>query len=165
MTNAHVVAGSSSTIVEDADGREHETRVVAFDPVRDLAMLAVPTLDAPGLELRRGREGDVGAVYGHPGGGALRAAPARVGEEMNAVGSDIYRTSESTRAILVLAASLEPGDSGAPLVDVEGRVIGVAFAIDPAREGTSYALAYEEVLGVLGLVQEAGVSTGGCLIG
>lgn len=165
VTNAHVVAGSSATTVEGADGREHEASVVAFDPVRDLALLAAPTLDAPGLELREGRAGDVGAVYGHPGGGELRAAPARVGEEIPALGTDIYRTGESTRQIFVLAASLEPGDSGAPLVDLEGRVIGVAFAIDPAREGTSYALTDDEVLGVLGLVQESGVGTGGCLIG
>jgi S1-C subfamily serine protease len=104
-------------------------------------------------------------VYGHPGGGELRAAPARVGRKILAVGTDIYRTGESIRHVFVLAASLAPGDSGGPLVNVDGDVIGVAFAVDPGREGTSYAVTGEEVMAVLELVEPAGVDTGRCLVG
>lgn len=165
VTNAHVVAGETETSVEDESGNDHDARVVAFDPVRDLAVLDVPTLAAAGLDLADGDVGDVGAVYGHPGGGELRAAPARVGREILAVGTDIYRTGESSRNVFVLAASLAPGDSGGPLVNVDGDVIGVAFAIDPGRDGTSYAVTDEEVMAVLELVDPAGVSTGRCLVG
>jgi len=165
VTNAHVVAGETQTSVEDVHGNVHDATVVAFDPVRDLAVLDVPTLAAPGLDLAQGEVGDVGAVYGHPGGGTLRAAPARVGRVILAVGTDIYRTGESSRRVLVLAASLAPGDSGGPLVDVDGGVIGVAFAIDPGRDGTSYAITADEVVAVLDAVEPAGVDTGGCLVG
>lgn len=165
VTNAHVVAGETETAVEDVYGNDHDATVVAFDPVRDLAVLDVPTLAAPGLDLAGGDVGDVGAVYGHPGGGRLRAAPARVGREILAVGTDIYRTGESSRRVFVLAASLAPGDSGGPLVNVDGDVIGVAFAIDPGRDGTSYAVTDEEVMAVLELVEPAGVDTGRCLVG
>ena len=47
--------------------------------------------------------------------------------------------------MFVLAAQLAPGDSGAPLVDQTGRVVGVAFAIDPGRDGTAYALTSAEL--------------------
>ncbi|MET1000924.1 MAG: MarP family serine protease, partial [Acidimicrobiia bacterium] len=129
VTNAHVVAGDRETIIEDIDGEQHSATVVAFDPVRDLAVLEVDNgdLEGPGLMLGTGEVGDLGAVYGHPGGGPLRAAPARVGEKILAVGSDIYRTGKSERNVLVLAASLAPGDSGGAVVDGDGTVIGVAF--------------------------------------
>ena len=77
ITNAHVVAGEDQTLVEDQDGNTHDAVVVAFDPVRDLAILRVDGLDAPALELGSADPGDLGAVFGHPRGGPLRAAPAR----------------------------------------------------------------------------------------
>ena len=62
-----------------------------------------------------GTTGDEGAVYGHPGGGPLKVAPARIGEEIVAVGTNIYRTSTSRRHVFVLAAALAPGiRAGAP---------------------------------------------------
>ncbi len=75
----------------------------------------------------------------------LRAAPARIAEEIDARGTDIYRTTPTSRDVFVLAAQLAPGDSGAPLVDQFGRVVGVAFAIDPGRDGTAYALTTAEL--------------------
>lgn len=165
VTNAHVVAGENTTSVEDIDGNEYEASVVAFDPLRDLAVLRVNDLDAPGLALGLGGAGDHGAVYGHPGGGPLRASPARVAEEIVAVGTDIYRTGESRREVFVLAASLAPGDSGGALVNGIGDVIGVAFAIDPGRDGTSYAVTDDEVRAVLDAVDFAGADTGRCLVG
>ena len=107
------------------------------------------------------------ATDGHPGGGELIASPARIGEEILAVGSDIYRTGSSRRQVYVLAASLEPGDSGGPLVDTQGAVIGVAFAIDPARSGTSYALTDTEIHAILTAAENGShspVSTGKCLV-
>jgi S1-C subfamily serine protease len=88
-----------------------------------------------------------------------------VGEEIVAVGTDIYRTGESRREVFVLAAALAPGDSGGALVNEQGEVIGVAFAIDPGREGTSYAVTDDEVRAVLGTVDFAGADTGRCLVG
>jgi S1-C subfamily serine protease len=167
VTNAHVVAGERSTTVEDVDGDEYAAAVVAFDPYRDLAVLSVPDLPAKPLPNKQGAVKEEGAVYGHPGGGALTAAPARVGEEILAVGTDIYRTQSSRRHVYVLASNLKPGDSGGPLVDVHGNVIGVAFAIDPAHAGTSYALTDQEVHPVLGPVlngARAPVATGRCLV-
>ncbi len=166
VTNAHVVAGERATSVENAHGRELEARVILFDPFRDLAVLSVPELTAAPLPLGTGTKGDVGAVYGFPGGGSLTASPARVGDEILAVGTDIYRTQQSRRHVYVLAAALAPGDSGGALIDTRGDVIGVAFAIDPGRSGTSYALTDAEVRPLLNgaLDRTRAVATGQCLV-
>jgi S1-C subfamily serine protease len=166
VTNAHVVAGERSTSIIDNAGTRMPAVVVEFDPVRDLAVLSVPTLKASALTLAIGTTGEVGAVYGHPGGGPLQAVPARIGEEIVAVGTNIYRTSASRRRVFVLAARLAPGDSGGPLVNRNGAVLGVAFAIDPGRRGTSYALTDEEVRPVLaaGTKSSRLADTGSCLV-
>jgi hypothetical protein len=165
VTNAHVVAGERATTVIDANGAEQPATVVVFDPVRDVAVLSVPSLQSPALSLGQGAAGDSGAVYGHPHGGPLREAPARIGEEIVAVGTNIYRTSTSRRHVFVLAASLAPGDSGGALVDGAGAVVGVAFAIDPGRGGTSYALTDEEVRPAIVAAQpRTPVATGNCLV-
>ena len=117
VTNAHVVAGEHATSVQDATGRTLPAQVVTFDPVHDVAVLRVPALTERPLPITPGSVGEVGAVYGHPKGGPLQASPARIGDEIVAVGTDIYRTGSSRRHVYVLAARLEPGDSGGALVD------------------------------------------------
>jgi uncharacterized membrane protein required for colicin V production len=167
VTNAHVVAGERSTNVFTNDGRRLGAVVVAFDPARDLAVLHVDGARLPTLGLGDAPEGTVGSVLGHPGGGPLRAAAARVDRVITASGTDIYRTAHTDRSVLVLASDLEPGDSGAPLVDGEGHVIGVAFAVDPGDDGTAYALARPELDAILTTAgaSTTPVTTGKCLVG
>jgi S1-C subfamily serine protease len=169
VTNAHVVAGERSTSVFTTDGRNLDATVVAFDPRVDLAVLRVQSADLPTLPRATAEVDDSGAVFGHPRGGALREAPARIAQEIDARGTDIYRTGSTERDVFVLAAELQPGDSGGPLVDSRGRVVGVAFAIDPSTDTTAFALTTKEVDGVLDPVTHTGstvpVSTGACLVG
>jgi S1-C subfamily serine protease len=163
VTNAHVVAGEDETVVQRSDGSEVRAQVVAFDPERDLAVLRANDLDRPALARSSVEVGGLGAVFGHPGGGDLRAAPFEVGQQLTATGTDIYDHDRTRREVLVLAADLKPGDSGAALVDPAGRVVGVAFAIAPDRPGVSYALAMEELDAVLAGDLGSPVDTGGCL--
>lgn len=163
VTNAHVVAGESRTEVLTRDGRRLFGDVVVFDPDRDLAVVRVPGLDLAALTLGDGAEGGDGAVFGHPGGRDLRPAPARIADEIRALGTDIYEQSDTERSVYVLAAALEPGDSGGPLVDTSGTVVGVAFAVDPSDREVAYALTNAEVDAVLGDVSSEGVDTGECV--
>jgi S1-C subfamily serine protease len=167
VTNAHVVAGERDTRVTTSDGRRLDATVVAFDPDRDLAILRAPGLALPALELGEGHVDDRGALFGHPGGGALRQAPVRIAEQIVARGTDITRTTPTEREVFVLAAVTAPGDSGGPIVDADGRVIGVMFAYDISRQSTAYALTRSELDAVLGPVLAGGatqaVATGGCL--
>ena len=109
--------------------------------------------------------GTIGGVYGHPGGGPLKPTPARVAERIDARGTDIYRTTPTQRSVFVLAARLQPGDSGAPLVDQAGNVIGIAFAIDPGTDTTAYALTNEELRPALSAIPSRTAETGSCLVG
>ena len=163
VTNAHVVAGEEAPRVETFQGRSLPATVVLFDPNRDLALLRVPGLAGQPLPVGEAEEGDIGAVYGHPGGGPLRPAPARISQELIAVGRDIYDRNDTRRSIFVLASALRPGDSGAALVDKAGQVVGVAFAIAPDKPGVSYALTDKELRAVLATARTTRVSTGGCL--
>lgn len=163
VTNAHVVAGEDETVVQRSDGSEVRATVVAFDPRRDLAVLSAPGIDRPALPLTDVEEGATGAVFGHPGGGPLRAAPFQVGRTVTATGTDIYDRERTERKVLILAAGLAPGDSGAGLVDAQGRVVGVAFAIAPDRPGVAYALDIEELQAVLAGDLAHEVDTGPCL--
>ena len=90
VTNAHVIAGESETTVIRSDGSRVDAEAVAFDPNRDLAVLRVPGLDRPGLQIVDGDPGDRGGVYGYPRGGPLRISPYQLGQEVNATGTDIY---------------------------------------------------------------------------
>lgn len=163
VTNAHVVAGEETTTLETIEGRRVDADVVAFDPDRDLAVLRAEGLDLPALTLGRTEPGARGAVFGHPGGGDLRLAPFEIAREVRALGRDLYGEDAVSRTVYFLAASLEPGDSGAPLVDATGQVVGIAFAIAPDRDDVAYALTPDEVETVLAGQLETPVSTGRCV--
>ncbi|MCU1351764.1 MAG: hypothetical protein JWM05_973 [Acidimicrobiales bacterium] len=162
-TNAHVVAGEQHITVERSDGSQIPSRLVAFDSDRDLALLQVPGIARPALPLREAVLGDRGGVFGHPGGRPLRVTPFAVGQRVTANGSDIYDRHRTRREVLVLSAELEPGDSGSALVDPQGRVVGVAFAIAPDRRAVAYGLTVGELRTVLGEVQPRGVDAGSCI--
>jgi S1-C subfamily serine protease len=169
VTNAHVVAG-------EGRGRTHvmlpnlSTRpatVVLFDPERDLAILHVSGLGESPLAIVTGHVNDVGAVFGHPGGQeSIAIAPAKIVQDVTAVGQDLYDRKPTRRDVYVLAANLHPGDSGGPLVNPAGAVVGVAFAIAPDKQGTTaYALTSREVDAVLTAPRGSAFSTGPCLSG
>jgi len=163
VTNAHVVAGEDDTVVVAEDGDEEGATVVGFDAARDVAVLAVPGLEAPALPLADPAVGDTGAVLGHPGGGPLEVSPFEVVDQIEARGRDLYDERSTSREVLVLAARLAPGDSGGALVDPSGTVVGAAFAIAPDRAGTAYALHPDEVRAALAGRQGGRVDTGPCV--
>ena len=164
VTNAHVVAGTTRTQVLRPDGRTLPATVSAFDPVRDLAVLSVPGLSQPSLGLGSAVPGETAAVFGHPRGQVpVEVSPARVARRVVADVGDIYDRPSVPRQILVLNSDLEPGDSGAPLVNSAGKVVGVAFAVANLRRSTAYAVASEELAAVLAQPRAGAVGTGPCL--
>ena len=167
VTNAHVVAGSRGHQVVTRDGARAPATVVFFDPDRDLALLRAPTLAARPLRLGpAARTGQRGAVIGYPGGGRQVVVGARVVSEVTAQGSDIYSRGQAERQVYVLNARIRKGDSGGPVVDLDGRALGVVFAASTASETTGYALTNGELRGALA---EAGparapVRVGACAV-
>lgn len=163
VTNAHVVAGQDDPEVELTDGSRLDATVVVFDPNRDLAVLRVPGLSREPLPIVDGAIGTSGGVFGHPGGAPLRVQPFQVGDEVRAMGTDIYDRQRTERMVLILASQLRPGDSGGALVDAAGNVVGVAFAIAPDDPNVAYALDVSELQAVLAGDLGTPVDTGPCL--
>lgn len=165
VTNAHVVAGVARPTIVDRRGVTHRARAVFFDPRLDLAVLEASTLRAPTLGLAPAVDrGAQGAVMGYPHGGPFRAGGAVVLSRRDALGRDIYGRSLTTRTIYLLRAEVEPGNSGGPVVDAAGTVIGVVFARSAANSDIGYALPSDEVTSRIrpALEERRRVSTGEC---
>jgi len=145
VTNAHVVSGTTDHRIQTADGTVLPASVVYFDPEVDIAILRVAGLAGPGLEFAGGGRGTTGAVIGYPGGGQERVEPAIIDGAVNAEGRDIYSANLVTRQIYVLQSHVRPGNSGGPIVDLQGRVLGVVFATSASQPDQAYALTDEQV--------------------
>ncbi len=164
ITNAHVVAGEHRTTVTTIDGRVLLARVVQFDGRHDVAVLSVIDSGLAPLPLGPTRVGTIATVLGHPGGGALRATPARIARRIGTPRTDIYRSTTVSTSIVGLAAHLIVGDSGAPVVGPDGRVQAMVFAIDPASSTTAFALSTTEFRPFVTAARELRpASTGSCL--
>jgi S1-C subfamily serine protease len=146
MTNAHVVAGVDEPTVE-LGGRRLDARVVLFDPVTDVAVLAVQGLDVPSLAFAAepAEEGADTVVVGYPEDGPFRPDSARVRSRVDARGSDIYGQQEVVREVYALRGRVRPGNSGGPLLALSGEVVGVVFAAAADQPEVGYALTAEEV--------------------
>ena len=161
-TNAHVVAGAEVVELTTPDGARGTGRVVAFDPNVDLALVG-SDLSRPPLAMVSPTTDLGGLVLGFPGGGPFEPSPFLIGEELTATGYDIYDVALVSRDLLVMAAELEPGDSGSALLDGEGRVVGTAVAIAPDRPGVAYALRTESLQDLVTKAADEAVDTGRCL--
>jgi S1-C subfamily serine protease len=153
VTNAHVVSGTSGHSIQSPGGDLLDATVVFFDPERDVAVLYVPGYTGTPLNFGTANRGTKGAVIGYPGGGAEQTAPAIVDGEVPAEGRDIYNASLVTRQILVIQARVRPGNSGGPLVDLGGHVMGLVFATSAGDPNQAYALSDGEISGDINQAQ------------
>jgi serine protease Do len=145
ITNAHCVP-NGETIELSSGGRWREARVIAYHPPHDLALLASPSLSAPSLELRDAeslRPGELLFAHGHPLG--VRDALAM------GVLHDVARDRRTGAPRWIVAdVRLAPGNSGGPLVDAEGRLVGInSMVVNGLGVAVPAALAYQFVERVL----------------
>ena len=165
MSNAHVVAGSDSVTVE-VDGQTYDAGVVSYDSEADISILDVPGLPSTPLQFTDARAptGTDGIVMGYPGGGDFVATPARVMEIIELNGPDIYRSTTVTREVYTIRGTVRQGNSGGPMIDRNGRVLGVVFGAAVDNADTGFVLTADEVsrqLAKIGNTQR--VATGSCV--
>jgi len=165
MTNAHVVAGTDDVGVE-TDGGMRAASVVLYDPDTDVAVLAVPGLEAPALGFapQAVPSGTSSIVLGYPLDGPYQAAESRVRDRIDLRGPDIYDSHIVQRDVYTVRATVRSGNSGGPLIDPQGQVLGVVFGAAVDAPDTGFVLTAaevaDEVAAAPGLTD--GVATGPC---
>ncbi len=135
VTNAHVVAGISTPRVDTAGGKAFVSSVVAFDVMNDIAVLRAPGLGASALPLAPPERGTPVALVGYPGNGPLTRTPGRLGGTANVLSRDAYGRGPLRRQVTAIRGAVEPGSSGGPGVDAQGRVRTTVFARRPRETG------------------------------
>jgi S1-C subfamily serine protease len=166
VTNAHVVAGQDDTVVDiGGDGGELDAEPIWFDVRNDVALLSVPEASgtaALGLVEDPG-EGTSGAVLGFPENGPFDVRAARIGATRTALSRDAYGRGPVQRPITTFRGLVRSGNSGGPVVDGDGRVIGTVFAsATESRQPEGFAVPNSVVADAL--AQASGsVDTGPCV--
>jgi S1-C subfamily serine protease len=166
ITNAHVVAGVKEPVITLSNTQTQlGGRVIAIDREKDIAIIYVPGLNGEKLTfIGPVTPNEVGFVVGYPNGGNLRTSAVSVSSEFESLGTDIDGNSEARRAVIVFGGDVKPGNSGGPLLNDQGQVLGVVFAADAENKNTGYALAPSEVAKFISETtsKTESISTGSC---
>ncbi len=158
VTNAHVVAGIRSPVVDRGDGRGTPGVVVAFDASNDVAILKVPGLEGRPLSLADPQRGDPAALLGYPLDGPYVVTPVRLGRTSRVAARDAYGRLKLGRSVVGFRGGVRSGNSGGPIVDPQGNVVATAFARRQSSDD-GFAVPNAAVRGALGNVASRGLST------
>ena len=162
LTNNHVVDGADEVKVALSDGREFTAKVIGRDPKSDVAVIKVDAKDLPAVPMADSDKvevGDVVLAIGNPFGigqtvtTGIVSATGRGG----AIGLDY-------EDFIQTDAAINPGNSGGPLVDSEGRLVGINTAIlsrSGGNQGIGFAIPANLARDVMeGLVKDGHVTRG-----
>lgn len=141
LTNSHVVHGAKSLVATFSDGRESRARLVGEDPATDLAVIRVEGDALPAAQFGDSsaiRAGQIAIALGNPLGFEHTVTAGVVSALGRSLAGYAGRMIED---VIQTDCALNPGNSGGPLIDSAGRVIGVNTAMIPRAQGISFAVA------------------------
>jgi S1-C subfamily serine protease len=141
---------------------ELDATAVYYQPEDDLVLLRVEA-ELPTLPITSNRpSGAPAAVLGYPENGPYTVTPARIGETRQTVSEDSYGRGPIERTITALGGDVRSGNSGGPLLDREGQVVGTVFAATTRGPTGGFAVPADEVLGAIHHASDRAVDTGSC---
>jgi serine protease Do len=154
MTNAHVLDGAREVLVTLADKREFKARIIGADERTDVALVKIDAEGLPSVKIgdvKRLRVGDWVLAIGSPFGLDSTVTAGIVSAKQRETGSDI--------AFLQTDVAVNPGNSGGPLIDTRGEVIGINSQIlSPVGSyiGISFAIPIDEAVRVVAQLRAGG---------
>src|SRR5882672_9260331 len=156
LTNAHVVGRARSVKIGLPDGSTHQGNVVGADPATDLAVVHIDGNHFPAAELGRSgalRVGQLVDAIGNPLGFSFTVSAG----VLSAMGRSLRaQDGRLIDGILQTDVALNPGNSGGPLVDSKGRVVGINTAMIMGAQGISFAVPVDTARWVLGELMQHG---------
>ncbi len=162
LTNKHVVEGSSDISIVTNDGNSYDNvKIITTDPLSDIAILKIS--NAKGL--KAAELGDskalnigqqviaIGNALGEYDGTVTSGIISGVGRTVNA-SSDDGATKETLTDMIQTDAAINSGNSGGPLVNAQGQVVGVNTAVASEAQGIGFAIPISSVKGILKSISE-----------
>ena len=162
LTNKHVVEGSSDILIVTNDGNSYDNvKIITTDPLSDIAILKIS--NAKGL--KAAELGDskalnigqqviaIGNALGEYDGTVTSGIISGVGRTVNA-SSDDGATKETLTDMIQTDAAINSGNSGGPLVNAQGQVVGVNTAVASEAQGIGFAIPISSVKGILKSITE-----------
>jgi S1-C subfamily serine protease len=165
LTNYHVIEGSTSLVVTLQDGRELAGTVVATDEAHDLAVVKVDGTDLPTIAIGSSAELQVGQLVvaiGSPLGTYTETVTSGI---LSGTGRTITvatagsRNGQTLTDLLQTDAAINEGNSGGPLLDAAGQVIGINTAVAASAEGIGFAVPIDTAASVIAEARATGGAT------
>lgn len=162
VTNKHVVSDTSADYtVITSDGKEYPTKVLAKDPVKDIAVIKIEGNDFPVLELGESDNLKIGQT--------VIAIGNSLGEFSNTVSKGIISglkrnltagsgrgQTEQLSNIIQTDAAVNQGNSGGPLLDISGKVVGINVAMAQGAENIAFSIPVDQIKKVIDQVSTSG---------
>ncbi len=141
VTNNHVIDGASQVNVSLKDGRTFTGEVVGSDEATDVAVIRLDADDLPAAELGDSEALRVGQFVLAIGNAlALPGGPTVSMGVLSAKGRPLPGSDFIFEGLLQTDAAVNPGNSGGPLADLEGRIIGITTMMIPYAQGMGFAI-------------------------
>jgi S1-C subfamily serine protease len=150
LTNSHVVHGRKLVMARTTDGDNLEAKLVGDDPATDLALVRLAARDLPTVQLGDSQTLQVGQLaiaMGDPLGLHSTVSTGVIGALGRSMRAEDGRLIDN---IIQHSAPLNPGNSGGPLVDSRGQVVGINTAIIAMAHGLGFAIPVETAKWVVG---------------
>ena len=161
VTNNHVVEGADNIKVILEDETQHDAEIVGLDPVTDIALIKIDLRKSlPSVELGSSADLRVGewvAAIGSPFGLEHTVTAGIVSAKGRVIGSGPYDDFIQTDA------SINPGNSGGPLINMQGKVVGINTMIIAAGQGIGFAIPVDQAKGIIAQLKSDGEVTRGWL--
>ncbi len=161
VTNNHVVENADQITVQLNSGKEFEAQIVGRDPNTDIALIKIkPVEDLPFVEMGDSDDLKVGqwvVAIGNPFGLEHTVTAGIVSAKGRVIGSGPYDDFIQTDA------SINPGNSGGPLIDLNGKVVGINTAIVAGGQGIGFAIPINMAKDIIDQLKNYGEVTRGWL--